>query len=433
MEKDYSQQAMKMDKKLRILLILPLYGGSLPIGRFCAQALQNMGHLVEIFEAPDFYSSFSALKQLRVGAGRLEHLENGFLQLVSQAVLAKAEVFEPDLVLSMAQAPLSRQALKKLSKSNITTAMWFMEDHSLFTYWKGFAPYYDYFAVIQKEPVLSELEEMGVNGLYLPMAALPSFHRQETLSGVDQKRFSSNLSFMGAGYPNRRIAFRQLTGFDFKIWGTEWDSEPILEPFVQLRGARISPEDCVKIYNGSKINLNLHSSVHTSKLVTLGDFVNPRTFEVAACAAFQLVDKRSLLPELFNEKEIATFESMEELLDLIPYYLENGSKRLEMALAAQKRVIKEHTYHHRMQTIIDFIAGRQPEWPAEQNRYQGVMDNLPPELFSQVEELLVRLDLPADIAFDDLIWTLRKQQGALSGLETGLLFLDEWKKQYLKN
>ena len=145
---------MRMDKKLRVLLILPLYGGSLPIGRFCVQALRDMGHLVETFEAPDFYSSFSALKQLRVGADRLEYLENSFLQLISQAVLAKAETFEPDLVLSMAQAPLSRQALKKLSKDNITTAMWFMEDHRLFTYWKGFAPYYDYFAVIQKEPVL---------------------------------------------------------------------------------------------------------------------------------------------------------------------------------------------------------------------------------------------------------------------------------------
>ena len=424
---------MRMDKKLRILLILPLYGGSLPIGRFCVQALRDMGHLVEIFEAPDFYSSFSALKQLRVGADRLEYLENSFLQLISQAVLAKAETFEPDLVLSMAQAPLSRQALKKLSKDNITTAMWFMEDHRLFTYWKGFAPYYDYFAVIQKEPVLAELEEMGVNALYLPMAALPSFHRQEVLSGMDQKRFSSDLSFMGAGYPNRRLAFRQLTSFDFKIWGTEWDSEPTLEPFVQLRGARISPEDCVKIYNGSKINLNLHSSVHADKLVALGDFVNPRTFEVASCAAFQLVDKRTLLPELFHEKEITTFESMEELLDLIPYYLENNGKRMEIALAAQKRVVKEHTYHHRMQTLIDFIAGRQPEWPAEKNRYQGVMDNLPPELSSSVAELLARLDLPADVAFNDLIWTLRKQQGALSGLETGLLFLDEWKKQYLKN
>lgn len=422
-----------MDKKLRILLVLPLYGGSLPIGRFCAQALSELGHTVETFEAPAFYSSFSALKSLRISTDRVEYLENSFLQLVSQAILAKAETFEPDLVLSMAQAPLSRQALKKLSKDNITTAMWFMEDHRLFTYWKGFAPYYNYFAVIQKESILGELEEMGINGLYLPMAALPAFHKQEILSSVEQSRFGSELSFMGAGYPNRRMAFRQLTNFDFKIWGTEWDSEPILEPFVQMKGARISPEDCVKIYNGSKINLNLHSSVHTNKLVTHGDFVNPRTFELASCAAFQLVDERTLLAELFNKNELITFSSMEELLDMIPYYLENDAKRGEIALAAQKRVITEHTYHHRMQSLIDFIAGKQPDWPLEKNRYQAVGESLPADLAPQVTELLTRLDLPADVSFDDLVWAVRKQQGVLSEIETGLLFLDEWKKQYLKS
>ena len=422
---------MKTEKHLRILLVLPLYGGSLPIGRFCTQALREIGHTVEEFEAPDFYSAFSAFKGLRVNSERKEYLENSFLQLLSQAILAKTETFEPDLVLSMAQAPLSRQALKKLSRDGITTAMWFMEDHRLFTYWKAFAPYYDFFAVIQKEPILEELEKLGVNGIYLPMAALPGFHKQEDLSPLDKNRFGSDLSFMGAGYPNRRVAFRQLVGYNFKIWGTEWEAEPSLAPFVQMEGARISPEDCVKIYNAAKINLNLHSSIQTNKLVTHGDFVNPRTFELAACAAFQLVDERSLLPELFNTEELACFGSMEELLDLIPYYLDRESKRTEMAKAACERVLREHTYQHRMRSLLDFIAGKKPGWPAARNRYQEFMNELPADIALQAVELLSRLNLPANAAFADLIWELRKQQGPLSDLETALLFLDEWKKQYL--
>ncbi len=421
---------METEKTLRILLILPLYGGSLPIGRFCARALRDLGHVVEEFEAPDFYSAFSALKALRISAERKEYLENSFLQLLSQAVLAKTESFEPDLVLSVAQAPLSRQALKKLAKDGVTTAMWFMEDHRLFTYWKAFAPYYDFFAVIQKEPILEELEKLGVNGLYLPMAALPALHRRETLSALDKNRFGSDLSFMGAGYPNRRVAFRQLLGYDFKIWGTEWDAEPSLAPFVQMNGARISPEDCVKIYNASKINLNLHSSVQSNRLVTHGDFVNPRTFELAACAAFQLVDRRTLLPELFNETELACFDSMEELLDLIPCYLNNADKRAAMAQAAQKRALREHTYQHRMQTLLEFIAGKKPGWPAARNRYQQFMHSLPADIAPQAAELLARLNLPATAAFDDVVWELRKRQGELTDLETAILFLDEWKKQY---
>jgi len=55
-----------MKEHLRVLVVLPLYGGSLPVGRFCAAALRRLGHLVEVFEAPDFHASYQALERLRV-------------------------------------------------------------------------------------------------------------------------------------------------------------------------------------------------------------------------------------------------------------------------------------------------------------------------------------------------------------------------------
>jgi len=48
----------------------------------------------------------------------------------------------------------------------------------------------------------------------------------------------------------------------------------------------------------------------------------------------------------------------------------------------------------------------------------------------EVAALLSRLSLPADVCFDDLIWAVRSRQGELTPLETSLLFLDEWRKQY---
>ncbi|MDR3073374.1 MAG: hypothetical protein LBV01_01455, partial [Deltaproteobacteria bacterium] len=85
----------------RVLVVLPFYGGSLPVGRHCVSALQEIGCLVETFEAPSFFSAFTAVKDLRVSAARQEYLENSFLQIVTQAVLATVERFEPDLVLCM--------------------------------------------------------------------------------------------------------------------------------------------------------------------------------------------------------------------------------------------------------------------------------------------------------------------------------------------
>lgn len=416
---------------LRVLVVLPLYGGSLPVGRFCVEGLKELGHTVEVFEAPSFHSAFSALKDLRVTTDRLEYLENSFLQVVSQAVLAKVETFEPDLVLCLAQAPLNRQALKRLRKDGVATAMWFVEDYRLFTYWRGFAPFYDFFAVIQHEPLLSELRDIGVdNALYLPMAALPSMHRKLELSPAEQRKYGSDVSFLGAGYPNRRIAFRQLTHLDFKIWGTEWDGEPLLERHVQMKGARISSEDCVKIYNATRINLNLHSSVDARELVSGGDFVNPRTFELAACGAFQLVDWRTLMGDLFADDELVTFGSMEELLDNIQTYLGDESARVAVAEKAKARVLRDHTYTTRMRTLTEFIASRREGWPAPRKESAALPADIPAELREELAALMQRLGIPADAAFQDIVWAIRQQNGQLSSVETAVLFLDEWKKQY---
>ncbi|MCJ2163856.1 MULTISPECIES: glycosyltransferase [unclassified Pseudodesulfovibrio] len=418
---------------LRILVVLPFYGGSLPIGRYVASALNEDGHLAEVFEAPEFYSAYDSLNNLKVTTDRLEYLRNSYLNVVSQSILAKVETFEPDLVLAMAQAPLNHQALKRLRRDGVATAMWFVEDYNLFTYWKSFAPMYDVFAVIQKGKIFEDLATIGQpNALYLPLAAQPDFHKPMDLTPVEKRKFGSEVSFMGAGYPNRRVAFRELINHDFKIWGNEWDGDHVLQPLVQLKGARVTPEECVKIFNATKINLNLHSSIQTDELVTLSDFVNPRTFELAACGAFQLVDKRTLMKDAFTEEELATFTSMEELVDKIDYFASRPEEREQIAKKSRERVLKEHTYVHRMRSLIAFTRERIESWPRKRTVSPVFATNFPPELEKDIRNLLGKLSLPNDVSFEDLVWAVRQQQGTLSDLDTAILFLDEWQKLYKK-
>ncbi|MFW5735169.1 MAG: CgeB family protein [Oceanidesulfovibrio sp.] len=418
---------------LRVLAVQPLYGGSLTVGRYAVAALRELGHVVEVFEGPAFNGSFNALKSMRIASDRLDALESSFLQIVSQAVLAQVEAFEPDLVLAPAQAPLSRQALNRLRRDGVLTAMWFVEDHNLFTYWKGFAPHYDVFAVIQKEPFLSLLAEIGVeHALYLPLAGLESFHRPLELDSVEKRKYGADLSFLGAGYPNRRIAFRQLLHHDFKIWGSDWEGDPLLATRLQRFGERIEPEEAIKIFAASKINLNLHSSVRADPPVGHGDFVNPRTFELACCGAFQLVDERSLLGECFAGDELATFTNMESLLAAVDHYLARPEERSVMADKARRRAVRDHTYKARMRTLLAFIEERFPERLGAK-RGEGLAawsQSVPESMRGDVLALLERLQLSRDTSFKDLVWRLRQQQGALSSVETAILFLDEWQKQY---
>src|SRR6185436_7068680 len=105
--------------------------------------------------------------------------------------------------------------------------------------------------------------------------------------------------FAGAGYRNRRLAFRSLLDLGLKVWGSDWSGAGVLDAVVQRGGARIDPDELVRIANATDVNLNLHSSTYVDGVEPNGDFVNPRTFELAAAGAFQLVDERALLPSLF--------------------------------------------------------------------------------------------------------------------------------------
>ncbi len=417
---------------LRILVVLPFYGGSLPIGHYCVDALRHLGHTVEVFDAPLFHTAFTALKNLRVTSERLGQLEGAFLQNVSQAIMAQVESFEPDMVLALAQAPMSRQLLRRLERMQIPTAMWFVEDYTLFTYWRAFAPLYSVFAVIQKAPFLEKLAEVGQNNaLYLPMAALPSFHTPQKLTALEQRNFSADVAFLGAGYPNRRAAFRPLVGYkNFKIWGTEWDGDTTLCKYVQQNGARISAEDSVKIYQSTKININLHSSIEKTTTITQGDFVNPRTFELAALGAFQVVDKRSLMEELFEDDMLATFTSLEEMYAHIEYYLQRSDERERMSQKAQAHVLAKHSYEQRMKTLLNYVQEKCGPWKKRTYSHfpQGVTETLQGQLGSLMESL----QLPSDASFEDVVLRIRQRSGTLDALETTVLFLDEWQKQYGK-
>ena len=417
-----------MNVPLRVLVVLPMYGGSLPIGRYCAKALESLGASVRLFEAPAFYSAFTGLKNLDLAPEQIPPLERSFLQVVSQAIFAHVQTFEPHLVLAMAQAPMPKNLLTRLARLQIRTVMWFVEDYALFQYWKLYAPLYSAFCVIQKDPFFSELSAIGQNTvLYLPLAALPELHVHQELSPEELKLYASKISFLGAGYPNRRLAFRPLAGKDFKIWGSDWEGEEILAHNLQKKGERISTEESLKVYSATTVNLNLHSSVHLSSLVSHGDFVNPRTFELACMNAFQLVDNRTLLPELFTDDELVRFDSVDEMYALIDHYLRRPEERERFSRAARERVLREHTYQHRMQTLLDFVAERlgYPDFARDSQKDASPLEK-------EIAELVQRLNVGPRASFEEVVSRLRRQSGRLNPSELSLLFLDEWRRQYLR-
>lgn len=360
---------------LRVLVIPPIYGGSLPTARYCFDALEALGHRAYWADCDKMAQAFHAIKGFSANREHSEILSRKFLEFISEAVVARAAEVRPDLILALAQAPLDRETVKRLKALEVPIAFWFPEDFRTLTYWQEMASAYDYFFAFQRGEFPQRLKEAGnVGYYYLPQACHPAVHKKSgPAAGLE--KFSAELSFMGAPYYNRTQSFVRLLDLPFKIWGEGWDPEGVYGASLQGNGKRVSTEEAVQIFNASRININLHSSTFHEGVNPNGDFVNPRTFEIAACEGFQLVDCREELPFLFDiENELPVYSSISELRELILHFQGNPEERRRYAAAARRRVLAEHTFEHRMRELLTHIfidhldrfkstlADRETEW-----------------------------------------------------------------------
>jgi spore maturation protein CgeB len=129
--------------------------------------------------------------------------------------------------------------------------------------------------------------------------------------------------------------WRRLTGYEYEL-------KPPLNYY----------KDLPLFYNACKINFNATSL----QMLTA---VNQRVFDVPACGAFLLTDDQDALGELFDiGKEVITYKSREEIPGLIKYYLNNSQERKRIAERGRERIVREHTYVHRIKMLIDSMKKR---------------------------------------------------------------------------
>ncbi|MCC6544053.1 MAG: glycosyltransferase [Nitrospirae bacterium] len=418
---------------LKIMVVGPIYGGSLPVAGYCVSALKKLGHQVDYVDNSKYNEVFQSIPGITGEKAHQNQLRSMFISFLSEAAIARCAEFKPDLVFALAQAPLTEGSLQKLKENRIPTAFWFVEDFRFMNYWERIAPLYDYFFTIQRDQFFDKLDASGVrNYSYLPMAASQEVHRRLYLTKEEIDTYGSDISFVGAGYHNRRFFFSGLLDFDLKIWGSEWDVGLPLLRHIQRGGEWIDTEETVKIFNASKININIHSSTYHEGVNPHGDFVNPRTFEIAACGSFQLVDCRSNLLELFNmDEEIICFKDLTDARRKINYYLENHEEMAAIAQRGMERVIKEHTYEHRMEKMFEFILERgyeRPSWDSRKEDVEGLIAEA--DRHTELGRYLERFRNKGAITISDIVDDMASGVGELSRVDKIFVLINEIGKQF---
>lgn len=174
-----------------------------------------------------------------------------------------------------------------------------------------------------------------------------------------------NCTFVGAARLDRVRLFNQLRkdGVEVRCWGTAWDMT-ILDRIVnKLLGGpkklvikssrtRLTFEEMSDVFEKSKINLNLSGSYRGDRKQIKG-----RIFDVTASGGFLLSEFVEGIGEFFEiGEEIVCFETYDELLDKIRYYLSHESERRSIAEAGYKRTISDHTAERRLNEIFTEIG-----------------------------------------------------------------------------
>jgi spore maturation protein CgeB len=254
---------------------------------------------------------------------------------------------ECDGVLAV-EPTLAPDAVAALRRNRIPVALWYPDCVANVGRMRMLTAPYS--AMFFKDPLLvRRLEAMlDLPVGYLPEACNPRWHRPIGDAGADP-----SIVVVGNIYPSRLMVLRRLhaAGIPLVIYGgpaPRWLRD-LLPPGLHT-GRAVFREKKSQVFRGAAGVLN---NLHPAEM----EGVNCRLFEAAGAGAAVLCERRPTLAELFDtDREVVPFSDFSELLEQARRLLADARSTAEIGDAASKRAHAEHTYEHRLATILEWLT-----------------------------------------------------------------------------
>lgn len=296
-------------------------------------ALEGMGHEVVHFD-------FMAEKRQHGKADMNRHL------------LAAAEETAPDVsFFALFEDEIDPETIRGVSRSGGPTVNWFADDHWRFDrFSRHFAPALDWSVTTDRDS-LPKYEAIGYDNVILSQWACNRYAYDRTAD-----RLEYDVTFIGQSYGDRPKTVERLRaeGIEVSCWGFGWPE------------GRIEHDEMVRVFGGSRINLNLSSAFNPPERLPMRllrpfrgkreerrSQIKGRTFEVPGSGGFLLTDRVAYLEDYLTPgEEIGVFEGTDDLVAQVRWWLEHEEERAKAAEAGYRRVRDEHTYDHRFGEIF---------------------------------------------------------------------------------
>lgn len=280
------------------------------------------------------------------------------------APLLAAET-QPDFILVLMAWRLTEANWRRLSRiTDIPKIVWFTDDPYYMDWSRHVGKYFDYVFTNEAKsvPVYRKHGCRHVHHLPLGVDATDFFPRQTV-----PERYRSDVLVLGTAFTNRQKWMTRLlphlNPINVRLVGPGWEKLKLPSGHnASIRPEWVSIKEANAYYNGANIVLNLHRSPRDNYLRMNHKNVpattpNNRTFEVAACAAFQIVEFRSDLTQLYPEPAtIPSCRSPQECLELISHYLPRQQQRTRKSDRLFHHTRQNHQYTHRLSQILTVIG-----------------------------------------------------------------------------
>ena len=287
------------------------------------------------------------------------------------------------------------QVINEISKTGVVTCNFSCNNTHQFHLINEISPYFNYSLHSEKD-CSHKFKGIGANPLFWPMASNPKY-----FFPIKMKR-EIDVSFVGANYPPRAqyIYHLILNGILIHIFGAGWryynsstkfnskiktslskikslislskserlnesltfnyikTTKIINKKFPYLVHSIISDTEMIKLYSSSKISLGILDVYENhEQSLNLFKHLHLREFEALMSGALYCTGFSNELAEMFEpNKEILTYKSKAEMIDIIKYYLINERAADKIRLAGHRRALTDHTYHLRFQQLFNKVG-----------------------------------------------------------------------------
>lgn len=296
-------------------------------------SLKQMGHEVELF---DYMGEIKKSGKTSMNQKLLQRVRES--RPTATIFSLYTDQFEPGTV----------EAIRTHTK----TLCFFHDDTWRVEYSRYWASKFDFFST----PDLygeTKYREIGLpNAIYFPFGCNEQIFRKHDL----RKKY--DVSFVGGWHPYREWLIERIrkAGISVEVFGHCWSK------------GEINQEGMVRLFNESRINLNLSNSASWDARYLLSspralfnrirskkniEQMKARFFEVNGCGSFQLSYFVEGLAHCYDiDREIGVYADANDLVDKVRFYLAHEKLRESIAAAGYRRTMQDHTFSKRFRSVF---------------------------------------------------------------------------------